>query len=188
VVSRALALLAGLVRLIGRGASWLILGMVLITFLIVALRYGLNEGRVWMQESVIYLHAAVFMLAAAWTWQEDGHVRVDIFYRKRSPRGKALTNLLGTLFFVIPVSVYLVVVSWDYVAASWRLLEGSRQAGGLPLVYLLKSLVLALPVLLLLQAVCAVAGQLAVLRGSAPTGRDPKAPGAPGTPGTQQAQ
>jgi TRAP-type mannitol/chloroaromatic compound transport system permease small subunit len=142
--------------------------MVLVTFLIVSLRYGLNEGRVWMQESVTYLHAAVFMLAAAWTWQEDAHVRVDIFYRKRGARGKALINLLGTVLFVIPVSLYLVIVGWDYVAPAWRLLEGSRQAGGLPLVFLLKSLVLLMPLLLLLQAMCSLAGNIQQLRGRLP--------------------
>jgi TRAP-type mannitol/chloroaromatic compound transport system permease small subunit len=158
--------LEGVVRGVGRAAAWLILLMVLLTFLVVTLRYGFNQGWVWMQESVTYMHAAVFMLAAAWTWQVDGHVRVDIFYRNRSPRGKAITNLAGALLFVIPVSVYLLAVGWDYVAASWRLLEGSSQAGGLPLVYLLKSLVLAMPVLVLIQAACSISQSLEVIRGS----------------------
>ncbi len=130
----ALPLPARLVRAVGQGASWLILLMVLVTFVVVLLRYGFNLGWVWLQESVTYLHAAVFMLAAAWTWQDDGHVRVDIFYRGRSPRRQAWVNLLGTLLFLVPVCIYLLVIGWDYVAASWSLKEGSRQAGGLPLV------------------------------------------------------
>lgn len=159
-------LLASTVRGIGSAAAWLVLGMVLVTFLVVSLRYGFNQGWVWMQESVTYMHATVFMLAAAWTWQLDGHVRVDIFYRKRSPRGKALVNLAGTILFVIPVTIYLLGVSWDYVAASWRLLEDSSQAGGLPLVYLLKSLVLAMPVLILMQSACSIADSLDEIRGA----------------------
>lgn len=159
-----LTLPARLVRVIGQGASWLILLMVLITFVVVLLRYGFNLGWVWLQESVTYLHAAVFMLAAAWTWQEDGHVRVDIFYRGRSPRHQAWVNLLGTLLFLVPVCVYLLLIGWDYVAASWSLKEGSRQAGGLPLVYLLKSLILALPLLLLVQAGCLLPRYLRDLR------------------------
>ena len=151
---------ATFVRWVGQGASWLILGMVLVTFAVVVLRYGFNLGWIWLQESVTYLHAAVFMLGAAWTWQEDGHVRVDIFYRDRSARHKAWVNLLGTVLFVIPLCLYLIAVGWDYVAASWRLLEGSRQAGGLPAVYLLKSLVLALPALVLVQAGCFLPGDL----------------------------
>ena len=143
-----------LVRRVGQGASWLILAMVLVTFTIVILRYGFNLGWIWLQESVSYLHAAVFMLGAAWCWQDDGHVRVDILYRDRSVRHQARINALGTLLFLLPVCGFMLWIGWDYVAASWRLLEGSRQAGGLPAVFLLKSLVLALPALLLLQAVC----------------------------------
>lgn len=154
VNASGLSLPARLVRWIGQGASWLILAMVLITFVIVLLRYGFNLGWVWLQESVTYLHAAVFMLAAAWTWQDDGHVRVDILYRGRSRRRQAWVNLLGTLLLLVPVCLYLLIIGWDYVAASWALREGSRQANGLPFVYLLKSLILALPLLLLVQAGC----------------------------------
>ncbi len=164
MVSDALPLPARFVRGVGKAASWLILFMVLITFVVVLLRYGFNLGWVWLQESVTYLHAAVFMLAAAWTWQEDGHVRVDILYRGRSARHRAWVNLLGTLLFLVPVCLYLLIIGWDYVAASWALREGSRQAGGLPLVYLLKSLILALPLLLLLQASCEIPKTLRRLR------------------------
>lgn len=150
----ALRPLRSVVAGIGKAAAWLTLLMCLLIFLIVGMRYGFNLGWVGLQESVTYLHACVFMLAAAWTLAEDGHVRVDIFYREAGPRRQALINLLGTLIFLVPLCLYLLIVGWDYVAASWRLGEGSREAGGLPLVYLLKSLILALPILLLAQAVC----------------------------------
>ena len=137
---------------IGRAVSWLTLAMVVLTFTIVVLRYGLNQGWIWLQESVIYLHATVFMLAAAWAFQSDKHVRVDIFYRDHSPRHKAWVNLLGTLIFLLPFSIFLFIIGWEYVAASWAAMETSREAGGLPLVYLLKSLILVLPALLLVQS------------------------------------
>lgn len=137
---------------IGRVVSWLTLLMVLLTFGIVVLRYGMNQGWIWLQESVTYFHALVFMTAAAWTFQTDDHVRVDIFYRDRSSRHKAWVNLLGTLIFLVPFSIFLIVIGWDYVAASWATKEGSREAGGLPLVYLLKSLILIMPALLLIQS------------------------------------
>ena len=137
---------------IGRAVSWLTLLMVLLTFGIVILRYGMNQGWIWLQESVTYLHALVFMSAAAWTFQTDDHVRVDIFYRDRSSRHKAWVNLLGTLIFLVPFSIFLIIIGWDYVAASWATKEGSREAGGLPLVYLLKSLILVMPALLLIQS------------------------------------
>jgi TRAP-type mannitol/chloroaromatic compound transport system permease small subunit len=143
---------AGLIAGAGRAVSWLTLVMVILTFGIVVLRYGFNLGWIWLQESVIYLHATVFMVAAAWAFQTDGHVRVDIFYRDKSSRHKARVNLLGALFFLVPFSVFLLVIAWDYVAASWVSLEDSREAGGLPLVFLLKSLILVMPLLLLIQA------------------------------------
>ena len=127
--------------------------MVLLTFAIVILRYGFNLGWIWLQESVTYFHAMVFMLAAAWTLQDDGHVRVDIFYRDRPERHQALVNLLGAIIFLVPLCVFLIIVGWEYVFSSWKLMEKSREAGGLPLVYLLKSLILLLPALLLVQAV-----------------------------------
>lgn len=145
-------MIARVVSVTGRAVAWLTLAMTLLSFGIVVLRYGFNQGWIWLQESVTYLHAAVFMLAAAWTLQTDDHVRVDILYRDRSARYKAAVNLAGTLLFLVPLSVLLLVVGWDYVAASWATREVSREAGGLPLVWLLKTLILALPALLLLQS------------------------------------
>jgi TRAP-type mannitol/chloroaromatic compound transport system permease small subunit len=149
---------------IGRTVSWLTLLMVLLTFAIVILRYGMNQGWIWLQESVTYLHALVFMTAAAWAFQTDDHVRVDIFYRDRSNRHKAWVNLLGTLIFLAPFSIFLIVIGWDYVAASWVTKEGSREAGGLPLVYLLKSLILIMPALLLIQSFSVVRASIFTLR------------------------
>jgi len=136
----------------GRTVAWLTLVMTLLTFAIVVLRYGFNLGWIGLQESVTYLHAVVFMVAAAWAFQTDDHVRVDIFYRDRSERYRAWVNLAGTLVFLVPFSVFLLYIAWDYVAASWSMREASREAGGLPLVWLLKGLLLLLPTLLLLQA------------------------------------
>jgi TRAP-type mannitol/chloroaromatic compound transport system permease small subunit len=152
------------VSLLGRGVAWLTLAMTLLTFGIVVLRYGFNLGWIWLQESVVYLHAMVFMVAAAWTFQCDDHVRVDIVYRERSDRYRAWVNLLGTGLFLVPFSVFLLVIGWDYVAASWATGEASREAGGLPLVFLLKSLILALPALLLLQSWVTVRNCLSELR------------------------
>ena len=149
----------------GKAVAWLTLAMVVLTVGIVILRYGLNLGWIWLQESVTYLHGMVFMLAAAWTLQDDGHVRVDIFYRDRPARHKALVNLLGMMLFLIPFCIFMLVIGWEYVFSSWRLLEGSREAGGLPLVYILKSLILLMPAMLLLQAACNVGESIGVLRG-----------------------
>ena len=158
--------IARIIGLTGRSVAWLTLAMALLTFLVVLLRYGLNEGWIWMQESITYLHATVFMVAAAWTLQADEHVRVDIFYREASPRFRLWVDLAGTLLFLVPFCLFLVYVGWDYVASAWASKESSSEPGGLPLVWLLKTLVLVLPVLLMMQAVVTVSRCVAGLRSS----------------------
>lgn len=138
---------------VGHFAAWLILALVFITFLVVVLRYGFNFGRISLQESTTYLHAFVFMLAGAYTLKHNEHVRVDIFYQDMSTRSKAKVDLFGTLFLLMPFAIFIVWVSFGYVFNSWKLLEGSREAGGLPFVYILKTLIPAMAVLLFLQAI-----------------------------------
>ncbi len=149
----------------GRGIAWLTLGMVLVTFAVVVLRYLFNIGWIAMQESVTYMHALVFMLGAAYTLRHDGHVRVDIFYQKFSPRGRAWVDLLGTLLLLIPVTVFITWISWEYVASSWELREGSRETGGLPWVYLLKTAIPLMAILMLLQGLSLGLRSLLVLLG-----------------------
>ncbi len=137
----------------GQLIAWLTLAMVLTTFSIVILRYGFSTGWIAMQESVVYMHALVFLIGIPYTLKYDGHVRVDIFYSKMSPRNKAWVNLLGTIFLLFPVTIFIAWSSWDFVAASWSMGEESGEAGGLPGVYLLKSCILIMTLLLLIQGV-----------------------------------
>jgi len=141
---------------IGRAVSWLSLGMVLVTFLVVVLRYLFELGWIAMQESVTYMHAVLFLAGAAYTLRHQGHVRVDIFYRKFSERGRAWVDLFGGLFLLLPMCLFIFLVSWDYVAQSWAIQETSREAGGLPGVYLLKTMMLVLAALLLLQGIASL--------------------------------
>ena len=150
---------------VGRAVSWLALAMVLVTFAVVVLRYAFNLGWIAMQESVTFMHALVFMLAAAWTLRHDGHVRVDIFYREMSAKARARVDLAGTMLLLLPVSIFILVSSWDYVAASWALREGSREAGGLSGVYLLKTAIPMMAVLLIVQGLSNALRCIAVLRG-----------------------
>ena len=143
--------------------SWLTLLMVLVTFAVVMLRYLFNLGWIAMQESITYMHASVFMLAAAYTLKHDGHVRVDIIYRPLSKNGQAWVNLLGTIFLLLPVCFFILHISWEYVAASWKLMEGSREAGGLDLVWLLKGIILVMPILVALQGLSQICRSLLVL-------------------------
>lgn len=156
--------LRSFIALSGKTVAWLGVVMVLLTFTIVVLRYGFNQGWIWLQESLTYLHVAVFTIVAAWALQLDGHVRVDIFYSKMSERGRAMVDLAGTLLFLVPFCIFLLVIAWPYVANSWKLLESSREAGGLPFVYLLKSMIMIMPALLLGQAFINIADNWTVLK------------------------
>ncbi|MBT0585914.1 TRAP transporter small permease subunit [Alteromonas sp. SM 2104] len=138
--------------------------MALITFLVVVLRYGVGIGWLALQESVMYLHAMVFMLGAAYTLREDGHVRVDVFYRRFGVGGQAWVNIVGTVLLLFPVCVFIFVMSWDYVARSWSLLESSQEAGGLPLVFLLKSLIPMFCIMMFLQGIADIIRYINVLR------------------------
>jgi len=137
--------------LLGPVVSWLALAMVLVTFLVVVLRYAFDIGSIALQESVTYMHATLFMLGAAYTLQQQGHVRVDIFYQRFSRRGRAWVDLLGTLILLVPICLFVLASSWGYVTESWAVHEGSREAGGLPYVYVLKTLLIVMPILVLIQ-------------------------------------
>lgn len=145
-----------LTEVIAKTTAWFTLFMVLIMSAIVILRYGFQIGWIAMQESVLYLHSAVFMLGAAYTLQKDEHVRVDVFYRKFNPKQKAIVDIFGTVVFLFPVCSYLFYLSWDYVISSWLIFEGSKETGGLDGVFLLKTLLLLFSILLILQGLSLV--------------------------------
>ena len=153
----------------GRLIAWLTLGMVFITFTVVVLRYLFNTGSIALQESITYLHACVFMLGAAYTLKQGGHVRVDIFYQKFSPLTRAWVDLLGTLFLLFPVCGFIFFSSLDYVASSWAIHEGSREAGGLDGVFLLKTLIPLTAVLLSLQGCSMLLKNLLLITGQSVT-------------------
>jgi TRAP-type mannitol/chloroaromatic compound transport system permease small subunit len=154
-------------EIIGRGIAWLTLAMVLIGFVVVMLRYVFNIGFVWMQESYVWLHGVIFMAGAGYTLLHDGHVRVDIFYRTASMRTKAWIDLFGALVLMLPVLALVWIQAWPYVLDSWGRLEESREAGGLPGLFLLKSVVLVFCVTMALQAFSLAGRSILVLAGRA---------------------
>ena len=158
----------------GHAVAWAMVPMVVTQFAVVVLRYQFNIGWIWLQESILWMHAAVFMLAAAYTLNRDEHVRVDIFYRRLGRRGRAWVDILGTLILLLPMVIFLIVASWDYVYVSWDIGEGSREAGGLPypFVPLLKSLIPLSAFLLLVQGVANLMGDLSILLGHAEVAQD----------------
>lgn len=143
---------------IGRAVSWICLVMVLTTGAVVLLRYVFAVGFVWMQESYVWMHAVVFMVGAGYTLLHDGHVRVDVVYRPAGRRYKAWVDLFGSLVLLLPMAVVVAYMSMDYVGDSWVRLEPSREAGGLPGLFLLKTIIPAFCVLVGLQGL-ALAGR-----------------------------
>ena len=167
--------LESFVEFMGSTVAWLTIFMVVGTFIIVVLRYVFDLGWIAMQESIIWMHAMVFMLGAAYTLQNDEHVRVDIFYRGLSNRNKAVVNLVGTILFLLPVTIFLVISSWDYVSISWTIRESSREAGGLPypFVPILKSIIPLTAVLLTFQGIANLISSVLVLSNKRTVSEDP---------------
>lgn len=149
-------------RSIGHTVAWLSLSLVIITALVVILRYGFNTGSIALQESIMYNHAILFMLGIAYTYEQDKHVRVDVFYTLLDNRKKAWVNFLGTLIFALPVMTFIIWSGWEYVMTSWQIQESSGEAGGIAYLYMLKTLIIIMAGLVGLQA-------LAVLTQSALT-------------------
>jgi TRAP-type mannitol/chloroaromatic compound transport system permease small subunit len=152
----------------GKLTSWLTLAMVVLTAVIVVMRYVFDAGYIWLQESVIWMHAVVFMAGASYTLQQEGHVRVDIFYRGAGARGQAWTDLIGVLVFLLPLCAFLLYTSYGFVAASWSLHESSRESGGLPypLIPVLKTALLFMPIAVSLQGVSMLLKSLHIIRRS----------------------
>ena len=152
---------------LGKASSWLTLVMVLLTFVVVVMRYVFDAGLIWLQETIVWLHAFVFMTGAAYTLQQEEHVRVDIFYRRMSPKGRALVDCVGVLVFLLPLSLFLAWKAYDFVSVSWNLREASRESGGLPYPFipLLKSLIILMPVTVGLQGISLLMRSVLTLRG-----------------------
>ena len=136
----------------GRCVAWLVLAMTICMVFVVVRRYVFQLDAIYLQEAVVYMHALLFMIGLSYAMKHDAHVRVDLLYSRFPPRRKAIVNLIGHLVFLVPMSLVIVGYSFDYVAASWRILEDSQEVGGIPAVYLLKTVIPVAAILLLLQS------------------------------------
>lgn len=152
----------------GRLVSWLCLAMVIALTLNVLSSWLFNYSSILISESITWMHAANFLLAVGYTLNRNEHVRVDIFYARMSVRQKALVDLIGTLLFLFPVAIFIIWASWPHVTLSWRISEASAEAGGMPALYMLKSLLLVMPCLLMVEGVNQVLQNIALLRGKMP--------------------
>ena len=136
---------------VGRAISWLLVVMVLNVFLVVVLRYVFSFGAIWMQELYVWSHAIVFLMGAGYTLLHKGHVRIDLIYRSASNKYKSLIDLLGSVFFALPVIYVIFIKSLPMVERSWKVLEKSAEAGGLPGLFLFKTVLLVFSLLFGIQ-------------------------------------
>ena len=151
-------------ELTGRISSWFVVLMVLITCLVVIMRYILGLGSVLLQDIVLYLHASLFLLGASFAFKRDSHVRVDIFYRDLSNKNKSVINLVGNLVLLQPLCLVIFLYSWGFVEFSWQILESSPEPDGLPFVYLQKTLLLLMSFFLWIQSISEILKSLILLR------------------------
>ncbi len=135
---------------------WLALLMVLVTLAVVVLRYAFDTGAIVLQESVVYMHGLLFLLGIPYALNINAHVRVDIIYSKLEPPRRRMIDLAGHVLFLLPVAGFIFVTSLPYVAASWQVLEGSPEVGGIPAVFLLKTLIPVMAAALFLQGLAAI--------------------------------
>ena len=158
-------LISSLNRLVGHTLAWLSLAMVLICFTVVVQRYAFSMTVLWMQDLYVWRNGAMFTAVAGFALMRDDHVRVDIFYRPAKLRTKAIIDLIGVFIFLLPFCWVVYTYSWNYIARSWLLREGSPNVGGMPGLYILNSFILVFVVLVALQGIAMVARSILVLRG-----------------------
>lgn len=151
--------------LIGNVFAWLSLVMVAVCFTVVVQRYALGFTILWMQDLYVWLNGAMFTAVAGFALLRDDHVRVDIFYRPAKIRTKAIVDLIGVIFFLMPFCWVVYAYSWNYIARSWRLHEASANVGGMPGLYILKSFILVFVAVVALQGLAWVLRSILVLRG-----------------------
>ena len=138
---------------VGYGTSFLVVVMVFFVTLTLFLRYVLSIGSVALQESIMYLHAIFFMIGISFAIKENAHVKIDILSNKFNSKQKNVVFIAGLIFFMIPFSLFVIFISIDMVSNSWEVMEQSSEAGGLNLVYLLKSVIPLTGFLIFLQSI-----------------------------------
>lgn len=150
---------------LGRQVAWLALLMVLIQFAVVVMRYIFGIGSIAMQEAIVYMHGIMFLTASGYTLLHGGHVRVDIFYSRATPRTKAIIDIVGVLALLMPVVIVIYYTSMPYVEASWKVMEGSTETSGIQAVFLLKSAIIAFCAVMTLQGLSMLIHAVLVLAG-----------------------
>ena len=134
--------------------------MTINVFIVVVLRYLFGISFIWMQETYVWMHAFIFMLGAGYAYLNDDHVRIDIIYRNARNSYKIIINLLGNIFLLLPFLYIIWTFSFPFVYRSFNMNEISREAGGLPMLFILKSAILLFVILLFIQVLSKIIDDL----------------------------
>lgn len=165
LIAAIIRFICGINTLVGKTFSWFSLGIVLVCFAVVVLRYVFATSFVWMQDLYVWLNGAMFTAVAGFALLRDDHVRVDVFYRHASDRSKAIADVIGAVLFLMPFSWIVFSYSLPFVKRAWNYLEGSANVGGLPGLFVLKSFIIGFAVLIALQGIAMIFRSILVLSG-----------------------
>ena len=157
---------------VGQVVAWVVMMLVLVVFVDVVMRYIFNTSFVFTQELEWHLFGFIFLIGAGYTLLHDGHVRVDIIYQRLGARGRAWTNLIGVIFFLLPGCIMVIITSWKFMYNAWSIMEGSPDPGGIPFRFLLKGTITAGFILLTLQGLSLGIHSLFQLLGREPMKED----------------
>ena len=157
-------LIEKIINIISKLLVYILLSMIGLVILTIFLRYFFSIGSISIQELIMYFHASIFMLGISYTYKENSHVKIDIFYNKLSEKNKKILSIIGGILLIIPFGIFIIFISFDMVSSSWSIFEGSSEAGGLDLVFILKSLIPLSGFLILLQALSELFKNLQILK------------------------
>lgn len=149
---------------IANGLLYILIALILLVFFTVFFRYVFNMSYIIIQEIIMYLHALIFMFGISYALKENSHVKIDVLYNTLNKRIQRVISIAGLVSFILPTALFIIYISIDMVTQSWVIFEGSSEAGGLNLVFILKSLIPISGVLIFLQGISELIKHIRVSR------------------------
>ena len=143
---------------------YILIALILLVFFTVFFRYVFNMSYIIIQEIIMYLHALIFMFGISYALKENSHVKIDVLYNTLNKRIQRVISIAGLVSFILPTALFIIYISIDMVTQSWMILEGSSEAGGLDLVFILKSLIPISGILIFLQGISELIKHIRVSR------------------------
>ena len=149
---------------IANGLLYILIALILLVFFTVFFRYVFNMSYIIIQEIIMYLHALIFMFGISYALKENSHVKIDVLYNTLNKKAQRVISIAGLVSFILPTALFVIYISIDMVTQSWVIFEGSSEAGGLNLVFILKSLIPISGVLIFLQGISELIKHIRVSR------------------------